>query len=190
MREIIVALRLMTGVKGSGKTCYTTARCCNGYQEGKTVYSNYGLEFPYTPLHMEEIIDNMKELKDVVIAIDEAQIYFDCRMSGSKQNRLFSYLMLQSRKRNVDILMTSQQLWNVDIRIRRNLDYLYECVAMVERSPGQYRRATVEEIEARKIDRIFIRETNYAQETAGAFLFNPGPYFNLYNSDEIMTIQG
>lgn len=178
----------MTGVKGSGKTCYTTAGLCEAYQHGKQVYANYHLYFPYTPLDMEDIIENMGNLQNVSIAIDEAQIYFDCRMSASKQNRLFSYLMLQSRKRNVDITMTSQQLWNVDVRIRRNLDYLCECVAMVEKAPGKYRRATVEEIEARKIDRIFIRETNYAQESVRAFLFNPGPYFALYNSDEICAI--
>ena len=183
-----MVLRLMTGVKGSGKTCYMTALLCESYRQGRTVYANYHLQFPYTPLNMEEIVDDMENLQNVAIAIDEAQIYFDCRMSASKQNRLFSYLMLQSRKRNVDINMTSQQLFNVDVRIRRNLDYLCECVAMVEVSPGRYRRATVEEIEARVIDKIFIRETNYAQEGVRSFLFEPKPYFALYDSDEICAI--
>lgn len=183
-----MSLRLMTGVKGSGKTCLTTAMLCESYQKGRGIYANYALKFPYTPLDMEDIVENMENLQDVAIAIDEAQIYFDCRMSASKQNRLFSYLMLQSRKRNVDILMTSQQLWNVDVRIRRNLDYLSECVAMVEKAPGKFRRATVEEIEGRRVDRVFVRETNYAQESSRSFLFNPTPYFTLYNSDEICSI--
>ena len=183
-----MVLRLMTGIKGSGKTCYTTALLCESYRQGRTVYANYHLRFPYTPLNMEQIIEDMENLQNVAIAIDEAQIYFDCRMSASKQNRLFSYLMLQSRKRNVDINMTSQQLFNVDIRIRRNLDYLYECVPMVEVMPGRYRRATVEEIEARVIDKIFIRETNYAQEGVRSFLFDPKPYFPLYDSDELCDI--
>lgn len=183
-----MALRAVTGFKGSGKTCYTTARLCDAYQEGQSIYSNYTLEFPYHPLHMEDFIEDMMELENLTMAVDEAQLYFDCRMSSSKRNRLFSYMMLQSRKRHVDIVLTSQQLANLDIRIRRNLDYLYECVPMVSNGSGKYRKATVEEIEARVIEKVYIRETNYAQETVKAFLFDPSPYFALYNSDELCDI--
>lgn len=183
-----MALRLITGCKGAGKTALCTSRMVDAVRAKQTVYANYHLRFPYTPLNMDVLIENMKDLHDASIAIDEAQIYFDCRCSATKRNRQFSYLMLQSRKRNVDINLTSQQKANVDIRIRRNLDYLYECVPMVERSPGKYRVATIDEIEARQVERVFVRETNYAQGAMRKYLFDPHPYFGLYNSDEILDI--
>lgn len=187
-----MALRLITGIKGSGKTSFAVSKLATAAMNGQTVFSNFTLKFPpqypVRRLDMGAFVEEMTDLRKVALCIDEAQIYFDCRMSGTKRNRMFSYVMLQSRKREVDIYLTSQQRQNVDIRIQRNLDYLYECTPLVERRPGQYRVARVEEIEAREIDRVLVVETNFAQECVQRLLFDPTPYFALYDSDEICDI--
>lgn len=189
-----MALSLITGIKGSGKTSFAVSKLVEAARQGREIFANFRLKFPpmYPTryLDMEAFAEEMVTLRKVAVCIDEAQIYFDCRMSGSKRNRLFSYVMLQSRKREVDFLLTSQQERNVDIRIRRNLDYRYDCTALVAvpGRPGRYRVATVEQIEAKAIDRIQVVETNYAQNRVRRILFDPTPYFALYDSDELCSI--
>jgi hypothetical protein len=46
-------------------------------------------------------------------------------MSG--RNRYGSYFVLQTRKRDVSLYFTTQSIWQVDIRIRENLDRLISC---------------------------------------------------------------
>ena len=189
-----MALSLITGIKGSGKTSFAVSKLAEAATQGREIFANFQLKFPpmYPTryLEMEAFAEEMVTLRKVAVCIDEAQIYFDCRTSGSKRNRLFSYVMLQSRKRDVDFLLTSQQERNLDIRIRRNLDYRYDCMALVAvpGRPGRYRVATVEQIEAKAIDRIQVVETNYAQNRVRKILFDPRLYFVLYDSDELCCI--
>jgi zona occludens toxin (predicted ATPase) len=137
------------------------------------------------------MIENPNWVKDGIIAIDEAQTFVDCRMAASKKNRLFSYIMLQGRKRKIDIIMTTQQLDNVDIRIRRNLEHLYECKALVKDEDGEKKRlrpATAEEIEGQMVDLVHITFTDYTMGRRMKMLFNPHPMFKLYDSDEFVDI--
>ena len=69
--------------------------------------------------------DMLKELdakKKYLIIIDEIYVYADSRRSASKKNLLLSYLIFQSRKRNLDIIYTAQKFTSVDIRIRKLTD--------------------------------------------------------------------
>lgn len=186
-----MSLKVITGFKGAGKTCFATSLGFNGYKKGRRIFSNYLLSFPFVPLDLKEMISNPNWVKDGVLLIDEAQTFVDCRLSGSKKNRLFSYLMLQGRKRKIDIVMTSQQIENLDIRIRRNLEHLYECTALViDNSHGKkaLRHATAEEIEGHKVDIIKVVFTDYTMNRRMKMLFNPHPFFDMYDSDEFIDI--
>jgi len=182
-----MSLKMITGLKGAGKTAYMTKLLHDSWKAGRKVRANYKLEFPFEPIDLEFLLTNPHELYDMSIGIDEAQTYFDCRLSQTKKNRIFSYLMLQSRKRHVDIFFTSQQASNVDIRIRKNIDFLYECTAMVSTSQG-LKRANIADIEAKKITRIMIVEFNFEAEEKRKFIFNPKEIYKLYDSDEFINI--
>lgn len=186
-----MSLKVIVGHKGDGKTNLCTSLCYNGWLAGRKIFSNYKLEFPFTPIDLKAMIENPDWVRDGIIAIDEAQTFVDCRMAGSKKNRLFSYIMLQGRKRKIDIILTSQQLDNVDIRIRRNLEHLYECEAIVKDvRDGKpiLRRATAEEKEAAHVDLVKVTFTDYTMGVRKKMIFDPAPFFRLYDSDEFIDI--
>jgi hypothetical protein len=186
-----MSLKVIVGYKGAGKTAFCTSLCWDGYLKGRKVFSNYKLGFPFTAIDLKAMIENPNWVKDGIIAIDESQTFVDCRMAGSKKNRLFSYIMLQGRKRKIDIILTTQQLDNVDIRIRRNLEHLYECRALVKDETGEKKRlrpATAEEIEGQRVDLVKIDFTDYTMGRRMKMLFDPHPMFSKYDSDEFIDI--
>lgn len=188
-----MSLKVITGYKGAGKTCLATKFAWEAYNVGRPIFSNYSLEFEYQPIDIKEMLENPSEVKDAVILIDEAQTWVDCRMAGAKKNRLFSYLMLQGRKRRIDIIMTSQQIENVDIRIRKNLEHLYECKPLVKdkyKGKGILRGASDVEIENHKVDMIKVIWHDYSLGKIKKTIFDPKPYFEMYDSDEFVDITG
>ena len=66
-------------------------------------------------------------LYDSTVIIDEAYLWVDSRTSQSGYNKLMTYFMFQSRKRDVDLYVTTQQFENVDLRLRRNAQVRARC---------------------------------------------------------------
>lgn len=120
----------ITGGLGSGKTLFMTVL---GYLEalnGREVLANYHLAFKYDYLKLSDILNKIKDkeqLNNVVMLIDEMHIAFDARSSMSDRNKYGSYFVLQTRKRDVHLYFTTQSIWQVDVRIRENLDRLVAC---------------------------------------------------------------
>lgn len=139
------------GRVGQGKTLTATAfSILDWIRAGKKIVANYniildnmnydfdyeGNKVGYNPkkiVHEEDFInfdynmfvDAMEEnttLFDTTVVIDEAYLFADARMTQSGFNRLMSYFVLQSRKRDVNIYFTTQQFENIDSRLRRNVD--------------------------------------------------------------------
>jgi hypothetical protein len=124
---VIIAI---TGQIGSGKTLTLTYLGYSKYKEGKKILSNYRLKYKHEIISKEVLshyTDSDTSIKDCTMLIDEMQTVLDCRDSGKKDNKLLSYMILQTRKRGVDLFYTTQQFWNVEIRLRRNTDLLIEC---------------------------------------------------------------
>jgi hypothetical protein len=188
--RMAMALMVFQGNKGAGKTCMMTMLAKQGADTGRKIFSNYLVSFPHEPIKLQFLMDNPDILKKWMLLVDEATLWTDCRDSGSEKNKIFSYLMLQARHRFIDVMMTTQQVSMLDIRIRRNMDYLYSCEAWKcdTSIAGGLRRATIEEIDGRMVDRIFVRRTDYTQEVETAFIFNPAPIFPLYDSDEWIAL--
>jgi len=114
------------GNRGAGKTLAMTAALWRAHKKGQTVISNYHLSFPHEALTLEKIrnfkTDNT--LQNAAIACDEMHVWFDCRGAMKDKNLLVSYLLAQSRKRNVDWYYTTQHWLQVDVRIRRFTDII------------------------------------------------------------------
>lgn len=69
-----------------------------------------------------EAMETNSILYDTTVVLDEAYLFADARMSQSGFNKLISYFVLQTRKRDVDLYITTQQFENVDRRLRQNTD--------------------------------------------------------------------
>jgi hypothetical protein len=184
-------LIIVTGFKGDGKTVFATSLLWHGWKKGRQIFSNYGLSFPYEPIKLKEMLspDGSKKIKDGMVAIDEAQMWMDCRLAGSKKNRLASYLMLQGRKRRIDIILTSQQMGNVDVRFRRNCDVQYECTALkIDYDSRKLRRATVEEKDGHDVDLVKIVMTDFTMNYQRKTIFDPTFFFDKFDSDEFVDL--
>jgi hypothetical protein len=113
----------INGALGSGKTLMLTYLAYSYYKAGYAIYSNYHLNFKYEPINVKESFD----YSNCFIAFDELHTYFDSRQSTKKSNRIFSYFILQTRKRNVVLGYTAQLHGSVDKRIRAVEDFNVFC---------------------------------------------------------------
>lgn len=109
------------GGLGDGKTAKMTEYLINDAKKGYDLFSNYKLfGVPFYELDVAEMLENEQkeiQLKNATIGVDEITVFADCRLSTSVLNRLFSYFVLQSRKRSVDMYYTTQDFDLVDWRI-------------------------------------------------------------------------
>jgi len=116
----------LNGSVGSGKTLFVTASVI---QEDKPIYSNYKINHPnYNELFPETLLD--AEMSGSNVVIDEAYIWLESRLSGKPINLYLSYILFQSRKRNMDIYLTDQILGSIDLRFRELTDYEIKCKAV------------------------------------------------------------
>lgn len=110
------------GAIGSGKTlmCVILA-----FYSKKQIYSNFQIDSKrYNEL---EVIDLLNLRRNIMVIIDEAYTWLESRTSLSTLNRYLSYIIFQSRKRTIDIYITSQMFSSVDIRFREQSNLLIEC---------------------------------------------------------------
>jgi hypothetical protein len=184
---------VITGFKGDGKTVFATSLLWKGWKIGRKIFSNYHLEFPYEPINLKEMLstEGSKQITDGMLAIDEATLALDCRLSATKKNRLASYLMLQGRKRKIDIILTTQQMANIDIRYRKNCDIQYECTALkVDYEGKKLRKATIAEKDGHEIDLVKVVMTDFTMNYQRKTIFDPTFFFDKFDSDELVEISG
>lgn len=112
----------LIGNIGSGKTLFLAII---GKHSKRKIFSNFQLDLKlYNEL---EIIDLLNLENNIIVFIDEAYTWLESRTSMSTLNRYLSYIIFQSRKRNIDIYTTSQMFSSVDIRLRQQSDIIIEC---------------------------------------------------------------
>lgn len=128
------------GYRGAGKTLSMAHHILEDLQEGRKLFTN--MEIKNIPKALlknvtlvpkkdilnfhELIIKKPKMLFNATIAITELHNYIDSRSSMSKENKMFSYWVLQSRhtgEGTVKIYFDTQKDSQVDIRMRENVDH-------------------------------------------------------------------
>lgn len=134
-----MAMILIVGDKGSGKTLTAVEYAYQESKRGKIVLSNIKLNFPHRRLTQSQIKDVMQQkfLKNCVLLLDEIHTITDSRRSMTKKNIQWSYLYTQSRKRGVDIVATTQREMQVENRFRINCDYFVLCT-QIQISPAKF----------------------------------------------------
>lgn len=124
-------IHLITGLMSSGKTLYMSSLLYNDYTRGRTILSNYSLNFPHYKINIDYLLMMAQKenvvLSNVSIGLDELWIYLDARRSSADINLLSSYFFLQSSKDDTHIYITSQKAEQLDLRIRDNCHKFSKC---------------------------------------------------------------
>ena len=112
------------GPIGSGKTLAAVAFAYAMWEkEKRPVYSNIRLDFPYKELD----IDQFDSITDSTILLDNAFLYLDNRRSQTNQNKLWSYMLSQNRKRGNMVFLATPKLDFLDKRTRCMVDERVRC---------------------------------------------------------------
>lgn len=118
----------VVGKMGAGKTLWMTYSLAILKAERKMkILANYNLHFPYEPIDMNALLDPNSQISNCAIGLDEFWVWADSRASSSNVNKMVSYFLLQSRKRDVEIFATAQSYDQLDKRFRKNADYIVYC---------------------------------------------------------------
>lgn len=169
---------IFVGRMGSGKTLSAVREAWLNRHDIKTIISNVHLNrpFSYKPLTMETIKDYKNwDYKDCLILMDETHTIIDSRLSMTKKNIMISYFLTQSRKRNCFIFCTTQNIRQVEVRLRRMADYIIECESVKkDKKLLAIRQKVIDCYNLRVIKRT---------------TFSPEPYFRLYDTNQIIDFE-
>jgi hypoxanthine phosphoribosyltransferase len=116
------------GYGGSGKTLFAVLLANIANKTNKKIITNItSLKINHYDLDTQflDIIDRKREIgygydkEKYVLIIDEIPQYLDSRESMRARNRDFSKIFYQIRKFRMDMIYTAQDIYSVDVRIRR-----------------------------------------------------------------------
>lgn len=112
---------MIEGTYGTGKTLLATHIAKEVDKLGIPIYSNYPLKLNN---YHELVLSELPNLPGPLLAIlDEAYVYLESRTSGRDINRYMSYILMQSRKRQIDFLLTFQLNSMIDLRWTNLCDF-------------------------------------------------------------------
>lgn len=156
------------GDRGTGKTCFLTCLLHTDYEEGRKIISNYRLEFPVINMSFEQVTGLPEELQNATLGFDELGIGADSREFFSKTNKKLAKLITQIRKRNCILFYTVQRLNLIDKRLRQQTDYFF----LIEKT--------------RITGHFLIHVMDYGGDIVNKMVFDGRPYFDLYDTNEII----
>ena len=169
------------GGLGSGKTLLMTRYLVKDCLDGHKIFTNYGLkQIEYERIDLTKILDMHKNefnLSDCSLGIDEITVFADCRKSGSRMNRVISYFILQSRKRNVDIYFTTQNLNMVDFRLINYMDFQVLCSKVYDKEGEEVQ-------EYRKYSIFDLRDCRNVK--IEKFILDITKYYPFYDTNEVI----
>ena len=111
-----------------------------------------------------------------ILAIDELATFLDAYSFRSKKNVIFSMFLMQTRKRNVSLYFTTQQMNMVPIRIRNNTDRIIRPFYDTETDIITYD--------------IFDFEPPLEIYVRTLMLRNASKWFGLYSTTELIDVMG
>lgn len=158
-------LTIVLGNVGTGKTLFLVMLAKLSKIK---VVSNFNLKFCYVKFDLEKFLK--AEYDNCLILLDEAYAYLESRVSASELNRLMSYMLFQSRKKSLDLVLSAQLVSSLDKRFRRLANTLIIC-GVKTNVEFQYR------ITSRDYNRTITKILPYE---------NAKRFFNEYDTNEII----
>lgn len=187
-------LEIFNGQMNSGKTLAMSYFAFIDYLNGRTIYSNYHLNFPHKLINRDFIFMLGKEqpsLENSSFNLDELWIWLDCR--DSIANTIATYFFLQSSKDDANIRLSSQSFSQNDKRIKENYHRLWICKRM-ELLKEKFKEINSEKrfLSPETIERLYIFATLFSRKNnlvgdlskKGTLRLKASLYFNLYNTKE------
>lgn len=118
------------GSMGCGKTTMAVALADEEHRlNDRKIISNDHLNMDYTHFDLawflEHLVDG--EMENCILFLDEMYQIVDSRSSATKLNKLFTYFVVQARKRDVDLYICTHHMDHIDLRLRRAVDIRGAC---------------------------------------------------------------
>jgi hypothetical protein len=170
----------IVGNKGSGKTLFLTFIAEHAhYMENRKVFSNFDLtEIPYERFDYQMLAELPEHIENAVILMDETQMGADAYEFLSKQSKGITKLATQLRKRKLDLYMTTQRFSFISKRLRDLTDFIFAMEVLRDQNQQIIRgMARVE---------IYDRNDPFREIPMKDFTFDGRPFFNHYNTNEII----
>lgn len=117
---------LGSSIRGNGKTLSAVFLAHNEYKKGRTIYTNFKTSFSIM-YRMNDLITmfNDGKLNNVLVIIDEAQIYLNnSGISVKARKAMITNFIAQTRKSNVDVILTSQRFMQLHKELREQCDII------------------------------------------------------------------
>lgn len=183
-----VNLGNLTGIialPGMGKTLFMTALLHDSYQSGRRIAANYKLNFPYTHITFQDMVDNTEKVQGCDRAVDEIGEIADTYDFYADFVKDISKTIRQGRKGDEEnggsrTLYTIQDYWILPPRLRRATMTIFEPYdldweAFDHTRPENFGKCAMKYI---------ITEFGRGYEYKRRFMFDGEPYKNLYNTRE------
>lgn len=185
-----MAIWLVCGRQGSGKSLFCAALCKGFYDKGINVYSNIHFSFPYSALDYSDIV-NM-QLKDCVCYLSEAHLILPARNSMSSVSRnLVDNFISMAAKRNVTLICDTQFPRKIDSRIselEKDYSVLCEKYAYIN---GKWIHTVLDAKELKNTPVII--EVSIMQDYDGELQklnLIANEFYSLYDRYEVINIKG
>lgn len=182
-------IALLLGEQGSGKTLFMALKGYECHKKGIKVYTNFKVNYPHTILSFNDI----KECKmnNASIFLDEAHLWgLDAREAMSKKNRsIVKQFIVQVRKQGVDLVVATQFIRQIDVRVRDNAEFLLSAKKMVW--DPKYKKL-FNCIQSKQYDnsvKVVVEILGYNNNTNSEFLlrrFVANDYYHLYDTREVI----
>jgi len=191
---------IFLGEQNSGKTLSMTYFAYKYFKNGYEIFSNYNLSFKHTKITRELIesyVYGKKQFNKAVFLIDEIYLLMDSRSFGTKSNKIFSYFLLQTSKRNVHLLGTAQFLNTVEKRFRENLKFHAYCNRVMQINKDTYidiedTLRIVKDNDNLRIKINFLIRKNiegiYTSYDVKSLFLTAKPIFKLYDTRQLLDI--
>ena len=128
---VLGVLVTFEGIQGSGKSTAAVAMATeDSKRTNRLIYSNDHLNIDtYRHFDIGVFVEKIvgEDLEDVILLTDEMYQMADSRSSQTKLNKLWSYFVVQTRKRGVDMYICTHNIEHIDIRLRRAVDIRGSC---------------------------------------------------------------
>jgi hypothetical protein len=186
-------ISLFLGDRGSGKSLSCTAWAYHFWRQGFKILTNYNLFFVehlsrlldyrldvedikkmglYAPkkCDIDFFLDHMQdeEMLNTTLLLDEAYLYMDKRNSSTKMNKMFSWFIAQTRKKNVNLLICVQKENLIEFRLEQAATHFIKC------SPLGKTGRFINLVKNRKNGERFTQ------------IVNGLDYFDMYETDEMI----
>lgn len=154
-------LGAIQGPAGSGKTMWMIRLLQPHWENGTNIYPNFPMWFDedFTNINRWHVLDDTFHLEKGIIAIDESQKLLDARRWRSLP-MAFAEKIAEHRHDKIDIYTTTQDMTDIDVRLRRNIHELYTCHSLFRYPRNQRVKPIFQVIKVNKKIKIPNSESN------------------------------